>query len=132
MRALLSRVAKGKFRVFLIYEFWADPIQGAEPRFSIADYLRCYLVIFIRVKLLTRNLLSHVVSLHLTAKTGSTALTAAENEWKWVKGHKRIGFIELIRKTFQQLSVFSLFVCIKCCKYSLLFTLFGVVPPNSS
>ena len=61
----------------------------------------------------------------------TTALTAAENEWKWVKGHKRIGFIQLIRKTFQQLSVFSLFVCIKCCKYSLLFALFGVVPPNS-
>ena len=29
-----SRVAKGKFRVFLIYEFWAGPIQGAEPHIN--------------------------------------------------------------------------------------------------
>ena len=80
---LYSRVAKGNFRVFLIYEFCAGPVQGAEPRFTIVDYLRCYLVIFVRVKLLTLNPLSYVVALHLTAKTRSTALTThatAENE----------------------------------------------------
>ena len=73
-----SRVAKGNFACFRI--LCGSRVQGAEPRFSIADYLRCYLVIFVRVKLLTLNPLSYVVALHLTAKTRSTALTTAENE----------------------------------------------------
>ena len=53
---LYSHVAKGNFRVFLIYELGAGPAPGAEQRFSLADFLRYYSVIFIRVKLLTRDL----------------------------------------------------------------------------
>ena len=96
-RADTSRVAKGNFRVFLIYELGAGPAPGAEQRFSLAGFLRYYLVVFIRVKLLTRDSCTYVVSLHSTARTESTALTAAENEWKRLEGHKRIGCIQLIR-----------------------------------
>ena len=123
-------MAKGNFRVFLIYELGAGPAPGTEQRFSLADFLRYYSVIFIRVKLLTRDLYTYVISLYSTARIESTALITTENEWKRLEGHKRIGCIQLIRQTFQQLLVLSLFVCIKYCRYSLLFALFEVVLSN--
>ena len=126
-------MAKGKFRVFLIYEFCVGLVQGAEPRFSIADYLRCYLVIFVRVKLLTLNPLSYVV-VHLTAKTRSTPSQpsqlqrTSENGSKGIKESAAYSSSEKLFSSY----LFFLLACSKCCKYSLLLALFRVVPRNSS